>query len=30
VWLFNHENNWKTLHKALEGPGMFSAFVLGD
>ena len=30
VWLFNHESNWKTLHKALEGPGMFSAFVMAD
>ncbi len=30
VWLFNHENNWRQLHTALELPGMMSAFVLPD
>lgn len=29
-WLFNHEDNWKPLHKDLELPGMFSAFVYAD
>lgn len=29
-WLFNHEDNWKTLHRDLELPGMVSAFVYAD
>ncbi|MDA7673438.1 VWA-like domain-containing protein [Verrucomicrobiales bacterium] len=30
VWLFNTEDNWKRIHKNLEGPGMWSAFVEAD
>lgn len=30
AWLFNHEKNWKALHKKLELPGMVSAFVYAD
>ena len=29
-WLFNTEDNWKRIHKNLEGPGMWSAFVEAD
>ncbi len=30
VWLFNTEANWNRIHKNLEGPGMWSAFVEAD
>ncbi len=30
AWLFNHEENWRSLHKSLQLPGMVSAYVYSD